>query len=52
MQVNAKGKIIITVSHPAAFTVARIMDDLKEEITRYAWEEGIEKEIEITEVNG
>ena len=52
MQVNAKGKIIITVSHPLPKTVAWIMDDLKEEIARYAFEEGIEQEIEIEEVNG
>jgi len=49
---NASGKIIITVSSPAPLTVAMIMDSIKEIVKAYAFEENIEDEIEIKEVNG
>jgi len=50
MSKDAQGKIEITVTSPAALTVRMVMDDLKTEIQRYAFEEGIENEIEISEV--
>lgn len=50
-ELKASGKIIIKVSHPAPAIVASIMDGIKEEMGRYALEEGIEDEIEIKEEN-
>ena len=52
MPVNASGKIEITVRSSAPLTVVMIIDDLKKAIESYAFEEGIEDEIEIKEVNG
>jgi len=49
---DAQGKIIITVTSPAPLTVAMIMDDIKDIIKAYAFEERIEDVIEIKEVNG
>ena len=49
---NATGKIIITVTSRVPLTVAMIMDDLKAAIKEYAFENAIENEIRIEEVNG
>jgi len=48
----SQGKIEITVTSPVPLTVAMIMDGIKDALKAYAFEEGIEEEISIMEVNG